>query len=131
LNRDCILLQLFVEVWSTSHTTTFVFTLLLFLHSCLCYGFVNTNVPLPNSVLWVTVCNLAICLIQVTGHHCKLILFVYWSNNASWFNSKKNLDPKIGRLLFRNLARREIVELKKICFFKWAVFFKLWMKRSW
>jgi hypothetical protein len=41
----------FVEVWNTSHTTTFVFTLLLFLHSCLCYGFVNTNVPLRDSVL--------------------------------------------------------------------------------
>jgi hypothetical protein len=45
------LLQIFVEVWSTSHATTFVFTLLFFLHSCLCYGFVNTNVPLPDSVL--------------------------------------------------------------------------------
>jgi hypothetical protein len=55
LNRDCILLQLFIKVWSTSHTTTLVFTLLLFLHSCLCYGFVNTNVPLLDSVLWVSV----------------------------------------------------------------------------
>jgi hypothetical protein len=32
-----------------------VFTLLFLLHSCLCYGFVNTNVPLPDSVLWVTI----------------------------------------------------------------------------
>jgi hypothetical protein len=86
LNHDYILLQLFVELWSTSHTTTFIFTLLLFLHSCLCYGFVNTNVPLPDSVLWVTVvleCHSAVSPLQA-AEASVLGKLPYLSHSLGW-----------------------------------------------
>jgi hypothetical protein len=53
----------------------------------------------------LNLCNLAIYFIQVTEHHRKLILFIFWSNNENWFNSKKNWDPIFGRLMFGHLAR--------------------------
>jgi hypothetical protein len=38
---------------------------------------------------------------------------------------KKSRDPKIGHLLFKHLARRETINMKKLCFFKRSVFFFL------
>jgi len=43
-NDNYFFLQTSMVMWSISHTTTFVFTLLDFVHQCLCYGCLNENV---------------------------------------------------------------------------------------
>jgi hypothetical protein len=73
----------------------------------------------------LNLCVLAIYLIEVIKHHCKLILSIFWSNNSSWFNSKKIWDPVFGHLMFGHLARREIIEVKTFCLLEWIMFFKL------
>jgi len=43
-NYNQFFLQTSMVMWSMSHTTTFMFTLLHFVHQCLCYDYLNENV---------------------------------------------------------------------------------------
>jgi hypothetical protein len=68
---------------------------------------------------------------QVNGNHCKLILFIFGSNNASWFIPKNIETQKLVICCLSTLQEekqwiwKNYVSLKDLCFCFWQYQFCL------